>query len=125
LKPTKTLALQTFELDADRKVVAICSFTVARHARMPSALIAANELNQLAATTDEKMRRDFDATQLFEIRVAVMVEAVGEKLLNRVAMELTRGQADGVQDHQICSCVWRARFEVGRGNVLRKSVPTI
>ena len=45
--------------------------------------------------------------------------------MNRVPMKLAWGQADGVQDHQIGSCVWRARFEVGRGNVLCKSVPTI
>jgi hypothetical protein len=40
---------------------------------MPSALIAADELNQLAAAAYEKMRRDFDTTQLFKIRVAVVV----------------------------------------------------
>jgi hypothetical protein len=73
LKPTKALALQAFKLYTDGEVVAIGSPTVAGHARMPSALIAADELNQLAPTADEKMRRDFDTPQLLKIRVAVVV----------------------------------------------------
>jgi hypothetical protein len=68
---------------------------------MPSALVTTDELNQFATTANQKMRRNFDPTQLLEIRVAVVVKGIGEKLFDGVATELSWGQADGVQHQQI------------------------
>jgi hypothetical protein len=47
------------------------------------------------------MRRNFDPTQLLEIRVTVVVKGIGEKLFNGIATELPGGQADGVHHQQI------------------------
>jgi hypothetical protein len=68
---------------------------------MPSSLVTADKLYQLAATANQKMRRNLDATQLVVIGVAVVVKGIGEKLFNGIATELPRGQADGVHHQQI------------------------
>ena len=47
--------LELAALDADGKVVAVGASCVCGFARMPSALVAADKLHQLATTADEEM----------------------------------------------------------------------
>ena len=54
----KRVAVQTFEFNANRKVVALVLAIEAGHPGMPCPVIAAHQLPQLALSADEKMGRD-------------------------------------------------------------------
>src|SRR6218665_176489 len=117
-------ALQTFEFDADRVVIALAAPTVGRLSCMPGAPIAVDELLRLAAAGDEKMCGDLQAAQVLVVGMGLRVQPVGDQLLPRRAAELARRQADRVQHDQVDRVAWyRARAMVGRRQSWGEAVP--
>src|SRR3954467_4737662 len=81
-------ALEACEFDADREIVAVRAALPLRRAGMPCAVVATDELPQLAAPPDIEMRRHLHAFDLPEVRVRRPVERVGEEGLHLVAAVL-------------------------------------
>ena len=94
-------------------------------ARMPRPVIAADKLNQLAASANEKMRRHFHIPQALKVGVLRMVKRVREKCLHMVTCVSAWRQTDGVYDHQIQLDAQRARPEIGRRDDPCKPVPPV
>lgn len=94
LRRLKDAALQTFQFNAHRKVVAVGPATPLGRAGVPGSGIGSNKLHQLAVAANQKVRRDLHATDLFKIRVGSPLEPVGEQLFDFGATKNTRRQAD-------------------------------
>ena len=90
----------TFELDADREIVAAISPHPAGDARVPGTPGAGNELDQFAVAPYQEVRGHPKALQLAEIGVGLRIEAVGEQGDDFRSAELARRQADGMDDNQ-------------------------
>src|SRR5436190_16589862 len=76
-------ALESFELDADRELVALRSPLPSRAAGMPGTLIARHELHQFAASMNEEVRGDLQPPNGRVVRMGVPIEAVREEALDR------------------------------------------
>ena len=63
--------------------------------------------------SDEKMRGDFEAANLAEIRVGIPVEPVREQLLDLLAAKLAGREADAVQHDHLRRTAVRPRVGVG------------
>src|SRR5690606_13187175 len=94
LRLGEAMRLVALELDADREVVAALAFEEARSAGMPGARVGVHELQQLAASSHEEMRRDAQRAHLVERRMGGRIEAVREQPLDRIAAEPSGRQAD-------------------------------
>ena len=125
LRWLKQATLQAFEFNADGKVIAVVTARKVRAPGMPGTRVTADKLPQFAATLDIKMRGDLQALDLFEIRVGVPVELVGEQLLHGGAAKLAWWQADGVQHQQVNRHIRRARAEIGGGTGACKGIPAV
>lgn len=102
-----------FELDADRKIVAALTPEKLRRTGVPGALVATDELDQLAASAHQKVRRHL---QRGEVTIGWMsrgIETIAEQLLDRVAAESPRRQADVVDHDQVDRDAGRAGIVVG------------
>lgn len=121
----KAVTFQAFELDAHRVVVAVAAAPVMRLARVPCPVVGADKLPKGAIAPDIKMRRDFQSSDLTEIRVCIPIQSVGEQRLHFVAAVLPGRQADGVEDDQVDAGPFGARAEVGRSQVKGGSVPAV
>ena len=69
---------QSFELNADRKIVAIVTSKVVRAARVPRPIIATDELPQLAVTLNVEVSRYLQAPNLRQPRVRIPVQLIGK-----------------------------------------------
>jgi hypothetical protein len=67
---------------------------------MPGAPRKGHELDDRSVTPDEEMGRHVPVADTGEVRVTATVEAVGEELLYVRSSELSRRQADAVNDDQ-------------------------
>lgn len=90
-----------FELDADREIVASLTPEKLRLTGVPGAFVATDELNQLATTAHEKVRRHLQRGNVTIGRMSRGIETVAEQLLDGVATESSRRQADVVDDDQV------------------------
>ncbi|MCY1377369.1 hypothetical protein D9M69_649380 [compost metagenome] len=113
LRAGEGIAFQSFQLDADGVVVAVAAAAPAGTAGVPGACVGIHKLHQLAIAADEKMRRDFHATDLLKVGMGVPVEVVGEELFHFRAAIDTGRQADGVDHDQVDPCTLGARTEIG------------
>jgi len=89
------------EFDADGKVVAAYPPLPDRLAGVPRTLGARDELDQLAVATDEEMSGNLRAGNGREVRMGRGIEPVGEEIDNTVPAELTRRQADVMNDEEV------------------------
>src|SRR5262245_12276380 len=90
LRGLEAIAFETFELDADRVVVAVAAVAPLRRAGVPGTSVTRNELQQLALAADHKVSRHLQAANRFEIRMCAPIEAIGEQALDRVIAVVTR-----------------------------------
>ena len=79
---------------------------------MPCSVVAADELDQFATSSNEEMGGHFNATQMVEIWMALVLQLVGEEVGHIVAAIFTWGQADGVNHHQVNFSACRARTKI-------------
>src|SRR5690606_33414832 len=85
-------------LDPYGEVVAGRSLEQARDAGMPGAVVAGDELGQVAAPTDQEMRGHAQAVETAEARISAGVEPVAEEVLDAGRRETTWRQADEMDD---------------------------
>lgn len=125
LRRFECLTFQSFELDADRVIVALFPSAVARHASMPGAIVTADELQQLPSATNEKMGGNLQTADLLEVGVGIPIQGIGEQGLHLGATILTRWQADRVQHHQVDVRSLRTRAEIRRIQTPGEAIPTL
>jgi len=97
----KSLAIQALQFNANGEIVAIVLAVEARHPGMPSPVIAADQLPQLALSADEKMGRNLQTLQTLEVRVFVDRQLVGEQIQHMRGPIFAGRQADGMHHHQM------------------------
>jgi hypothetical protein len=90
----------TFQLDANREVVAAIPPHPVGDTRVPGTSGAGNELDQFAIAPDQEVRRNSQAMYLAKVGMGRRVELVGEQGDNSSSTELAWWQADGVDDDQ-------------------------
>ncbi len=87
---------------------------------MPGALSARHILDELAITTNQQVRRDLLVSNLRKIRMHGWVEPVQKEVVDPVAREVTRRQADVMNHQQVDECIgWSG------GLIRRRMVPGI
>ncbi len=101
------------ELNADREIVASLPPEKLRLAGVPGAVVASDELNQLATTTHQKVRRHLQRGDVTVGWMSRGIETVAEQLLDRIATESSRRQADVVDDDEVDGGTGRAGIMVG------------
>src|SRR4030066_2601428 len=84
---------------------------------MPGALVQRHELDNLAITANQKMRGNREVLDLPVIRMFVRVKTVAEKLLDTPTAELSRREADGMDNQGIYQRPFRTRVTIGRCHV--------
>jgi hypothetical protein len=104
----ESVALQAFQLDAHRIVIAIAFASVFRGPGVPGAVVAADKLPKRAVASDQEVRRHLQAANALKVRVGIPVELVGEEAKHRVAAILAGRQADGVDHDQVDASCRRA-----------------
>lgn len=119
------IALQAFQFNADRIVIALGTTSVLGLSGMPRPVVGADKLPQAAVTPDVKVRGDLQAPDLCEIRMRIPVQLVGEQRLHFLATVLTGWQADGVDDQQIDASASGSGAKVGRIQPLGVRVPAL
>ena len=83
---------------------------------MPRAIVAANELHELAIATDQKVRRHAQFGDRREIRMCMRVEAVRKQLYDALAAEFAGRQRDSVHDDKVDRQPGRPRIAIGRAD---------
>jgi hypothetical protein len=104
------------ELDANGKIVAMRPPAPGRHARVPRAAGARNELQELAAAPYEEVGRNSKIAQALVVRVPGAVEGIAEQADHVVAAKLARRQADVVDHDQPDRLADRAVVAIRRCN---------
>src|SRR5688572_13939817 len=92
--------VDAFEFDADGKIVAALAPAPARSAGVPGARLERHELDQLAITANQEMRRHAHAGQAGERSMRGGIQAVGEQPFDGVAAESAARQADRMEYEQ-------------------------
>jgi hypothetical protein len=95
----------SFQLDADREVIAIGSKTIAGITRMPGPFIKWNELNHLTIPSYEEMTADLNTGKVSK-PPGTRIKTITEKRFNFVAAKPTRRQADTVNHNQADFTHW-------------------
>ena len=111
----KGLALQPFQLNADRVIVAIGAAPVFRPAGMPCPVIAADKLPECAIAPDIEVGRDLQSPDLPKVGVCVPVQLVGEQRLHLVAAVLAGRQRSAGAFHNQLDASAHPYFEQLRG----------
>src|SRR5690606_666691 len=93
--------IAAFQLDDDGEIVAGGAPAPAGLAGMPGAPAEGDVLDELAVASDDEMRRDFEPAQALKIRMGVMIEGVGEQLVDVRTAELGGRQTDAMNDKQV------------------------
>lgn len=91
---------------------------------MPGPVLEINELQHGTIAPDQKVGRYFKLSNGLEIGVGGSVQLIAEKLLDSIATELARGQADIVNNKKRWSLTGGAFIEVGRGTPAGRSNTT-
>jgi len=89
----------SFELDANRKVIAAMLPAEAGIAGMPRPFRKWHKLDHTAVAANENMCGDLHAANLLEIRVCTPVQRVREQRFNLGATKFARRQADAVHNY--------------------------
>ena len=119
LRPTRILdrfersVIASFQLDANRKVVAALAPAPTGFAGMPRAFFTRDELNQLAAASYEKVRRHAQPCNRLIVAMRVGIERVGKQLDDSRSAIFVRRQADIVDDDELYARILRARVRIG------------
>ena len=119
LRPTRILdrfersVIASFQLDANRKVVAALAPAPTGFAGMPRAFFTRDELNQLAAASYEKVRRHAQPCNRLIVAMRVGIERVGKQLDDSRSAIFVRRQADIVDDDELYAHILRARVRIG------------
>lgn len=89
-----------FQFDADREIVAALPAAPNRRARVPGPAITGHELNQLAVTANQEMRRHAKMGNSGEIGMAGRIKPVRKQCLDGRPAESAWRQADRMNDDQ-------------------------
>ena len=116
--------VRSFKLNANGKIIAARSTVPVGRAGMPSPILRRYELDQFAATTDEKVGGYPQRGDRREKRMGDRLQLIAKKLLHRIPKKLSRWQADVVHDDQLDCHAVRPSIKVGRAAPPRKTVPT-
>ena len=93
--------IHTFQFDADGKIVTVLAPVESRTAGVPGALVEGNELDHAPLPVNQQVRRDLQALQLRKTGMRVVIQRVAEQLFNARRAELSRRQADAVNNEQL------------------------
>jgi hypothetical protein len=107
----------SFELDADREIVAALAVAPPRLAGVPGSTSAGHELDQRSIALDQEVCRNARGGDGRVIGMLSRVEAIGEKLDDPRASEMSRRQRDVVNDEKADLSVGRPLVAVGRGDL--------
>jgi hypothetical protein len=117
-------AFQAFEFDAHRGVVATFSAPPTRASGVPSPGIGIDKLHDLTIASNKEVAGDFRASDLVKVGVGIPIEAVAEKRFDVGCAIDPRGQADGVNHHQVNRGIRWSGPEVGRVATTGGAPPT-
>ncbi len=109
----KAVAFESFELNADRVVIAARSPSVLRLPCVPGAVIATDKLPKGAISANVKVRGDFQPPYALKVGVCIPIELVGEQSLHSIAAILTWWEADRVDHDQVNASLCRSGPEIG------------
>lgn len=93
--------VSAFELDTDRKIVALRTPVPRRDARVPRTLYAGDKLKQRAITSHQKVRRHAYPGEAAVIRVRGGIEPVLKKRFDGRSAEFPGREADRVHDEKV------------------------
>lgn len=119
------VAFESFELYADRVIIAVGSPSVLGLPCVPGAVIAADKLPKGAISANVKVRGDFQPPYGLKVGVRIPIELVGEQALHTVAAILTRWEADRVDHDQVNANLCRSGSEIGRFQSLSLVMPAV
>lgn len=100
------------QFDAKGEVVARLATVEAGNPGMPGAVVTGDELGDGAVAFDEEMRGNRQVADLLEIGMFVRVQAILEERLDLAGAELSRRQADIVDDQQRHRVPLRTQVEI-------------
>lgn len=112
-----------FELDPDRKIVAITPSLPRGRAGMPRPSRQGHELHQITLSPDQKMRRYPQIRDGGKGFVFRRIQTVAKKGLDPRSAEFSRRQADAMHHDQIGSAVGWAQVEIRRWCIPRPRHP--
>lgn len=104
----------SLEFDADGKIVTALPPAKARNAGMPGAAMEGYELDGLAVAANQQVSGDPHAFDLGKEWVLGYGQRIGEKPIDGITTETTRGQTNTVYDHQIDVGARRTLIVIGR-----------
>jgi hypothetical protein len=97
----------TFQLNANREIIALIYTIKTGPARMPGSFQQTDKLNTGAIPPDEQVRRHLHGGNGFEIGVCGRIQPVAEEVFNPWATKLPWRQTDVVNDQQADGrCLW-------------------
>ncbi len=106
--------ITAFQLDADGEIIAVLTPQILRATGMPGALIKCHELNDLAITPNQQMRRHLKLMNFGKVWMHIRRKLSQKKLLDIRAAKLARRQADVVNDGERHLAIG-PRIEIRRG----------
>ncbi len=118
LRTGKGSIVSSFQLDADREVIARFSPLKAGFARVPGAAVKGHELGHATVTLDQQMRRHLQPLDLFKERMPARIQPVGKQFGDMTAAKLPGRQAD-IVNHQQRDLAVGAVIAIGRRDVPR------
>ena len=118
LRIGKGSIVSSFQLDADREVIARLALLKAGFARMPGAAVKGHELGHATVTLDQQMRRHLQPVDLFKERVPARFQPVGKQFGDMTAAKLPGRQAD-IVNHQQRDLAVGTIIAIGRRDVPR------
>ncbi len=83
-----------FQLNSQRKVVAVFDTAITTFTGMPRAIITTDKLSNVPLPVDQKMRRNLEITYGFEIWMTGFIEAVLEKGFDKSTAKLPWWETD-------------------------------
>lgn len=101
LRIGERLIVGTFELDADREIVAAAVAAPLGPPRMPGTSGTRDKLDQFAIAAYQEVAGNLEALNLAVVWVGTRVEAVGKQFDDAGATELARRQADVVNNQEL------------------------
>lgn len=99
--------IRSLDFNSDGKIIASFASAIFGNTCMPCPFVGGDKLYQHTVPPDQKMRGDFQRTQLVKKRMTITIKTIQEKIRNIMTAEFTRRQTDIVNDQQInCLAFW-------------------
>jgi hypothetical protein len=97
----KAQALQTLQLNSNRKIIAIVTPSPIRLSRMPGAMVTGNKLNDETIASNQKMSRHLKPPEPLEFRMGRGIQTVEKQLVDISSSINSRRKTNGVNNYHI------------------------